>query len=266
MIDRGLLDLPGLVLGPINDVLVSFLPEPLALCVWALISAWLTMAVYRWTSNQDRLAELKPQVKAVQKKLSRYDGDFSGLMPLIAENFRLSGRHILLAVGPALLAGIPVLFVLVWVSNAYGLEMPAAGQPVTVQALPAGDAEPDRWTWRGTSAEPAPDRAEAEAVTAWVVAWPVDSARLVTGAGETVASLPPPRPTPVLHQRQWWNALIANPAGYLEDGNPAEAVYLDLPKKEMLPFGPRWMRGWEFLYFLLLIAGSLGLKVAWKIH
>lgn len=266
MTDRGLLDWPGLVFDLINQPLVAVLPEPVVLAFWALVSSWLTMAVYRRFSNQEEMAALKPQVKAVQKKLSSYDGEFSGLLPLIRENFRLSGRHIMLALGPALLAGVPVLFVLVWISNAYGVIMPPGGTPVEVSAISADGAAPSDWQWQDATAETLPS-ADAPG-QAWMLSWPApeSAATLVTASGEKVIELPPEQPAPVVHQRKWWNTLIGNPAGYLEAGNPADAVYLGLPKKQMLPIGPGWMRGWEFLYFVLLIIGSLGLKLVWRLN
>jgi hypothetical protein len=234
--------------------------------MWALASAAATMWVYARFSNQDKLAALKPQIKAVQKKLSNYDGDFSGLKPLIAENFRLSGRQIGLALGPALLAGVPVLFVLVWISNAYGVYLPGPGTPVQVRAMAGDDVDASDWRWRGVQA----NRLEGLDApgTTWTVPWPADdtAAALVDEAGDVLLALPPERASPVLHERQWWNALIANPAGYLPDGHPADVVHLDLPHHEILPFGPGWMRGWAFLYFVLLIAGSLALKFTLRIH
>ena len=267
MISRGLLDWPGVVLGAINQPLVAVLPEPVVLAFWALVSSWLTMWVYRRFSNQEEMAALKPQVKAVQKRLSNYDGEFSGLMPLIRENFRLSGRQIMLALGPALLAGVPVLFVLVWISNAYGVTMPVTGAEIKVRAVATGTEDNPGWQWQGTSTESLPSSNDARA-QAWKLKWPAaeSGATLITADGEDILSLPPNQPAPIVHKRQWWNTLIGNPAGYLPPDGPAAAVYLDLPKKQMLPFGPSWMRGWEFLYFVLLIIGSLGLKFIWRIH
>ena len=265
MTSRGLLDWPGVVLGAINQPLVAVLPEPVVLAFWALVSSWLTMWVYRRFSNQAEMAALKPQIKAVQKKLSNYDGEFSGLIPLIRENFSLAGRQLALALGPALLAGVPVLFVLVWVSNAFGVKMPAAGADMEVRAVAAESADVSSWQWHGT---PEPVRQTMMPGHAWRLSWPGagTSATLITARGEDVVEIPPAHPAPVVHKRQWWNTLIGNPAGYLEPITPAEAVYLDLPKKQMLPFGPGWMRGWEFLYFVLLIVGSLALKLIWRIH
>lgn len=265
MTDRGLLDWPGVALDAINQPLVSILPEPLVLAFWALVSAWLTMWVYRRFSNQAEMAALKPRIKAVQKKLSSYDGEFRGLTPLIRENFRLAGRQLALALGPALLAGLPVLLVLVWISNAFGVFMPSSGAPVEIRAIAGDDADPPEWQWHGTRAEPLKT---GQAGQTWRVVWPAppQTAALITARGEDVVEIPPLHSTPVVHKRKWWNTLIGNPAGYLEPGNPADAVYLELPKKQMLPFGPQWMRGWAFLYFVLLIIGSLGLKLIWRIH
>jgi len=263
---RGLLDWPGVALDLINQPLVAVLPEPVALAFWALVSSWLTMWVYRRFSNQEEMAALKPQIKAVQRKLSNYDGDFGGLVPLIRENFSLAGRQLMLALGPAVLAGVPVLFVLVWISNAYGVTMPPAEAQIEVRAIAAGDTNPSNWQWHGTPAEPLAS-SDMPGQT-WSVKWPAAQANatLITARGENIIELPPDRPAPVVHKRQWWNALIGNPAGYLDRASPAEAVYLNLPKKQMLPFGPGWMRGWAFLYFLLLIVGSLALKLIWRLH
>lgn len=261
----GLLDLPGIVFGWINQALLLVLPLELTLVLWAIASGWATMWVYWRTSNQDKLAALKPQVKAVQQKLAVYDGEFSGLIPLIRENFRLSGRHIGLAIGPALVAGIPVLFVLVWASNAFGVHFPEAGESVRVHVdseTLARDA--DSWRWTGTAARHLPSAVDEP--LRWRIDWPAESARLQTRAGETALILPPETPTPVLHERQWWNLLIGNPAGYLEPDNPADRIRFDLPAHEILPIGPDWMRGWLFTYLVVVVIASLGFKFYWGVH
>lgn len=265
MTSHGLLDWPGVVFGWINDVILVVLPEPLGLVFWAVVSGWMTMWVYRRFSNQEKLGELKPKIKAVQNELAGYDGEFSGLKPLIIENFRLSGRQIMLALGPALLAGLPVLFVLVWISNAYGLEMPDPGETVAVEALPAESAAtPGLWRWRGIEGESLSDTPGRS--VGWTIRWPEESGTLETADGSVVAEIPPAAPTPVLHPKKWWNTLIANPAGYLEADSPARVIELDLPKKQHLPFGPMWMRGWEFLYFVVLIIASISFKIYWRVH
>ncbi|MDZ7790994.1 MAG: hypothetical protein U5L08_10980 [Xanthomonadales bacterium] len=265
MSDLGILDWPGLLFGLLNDLLLLALPLSVTLLFWAFVSGWATMWVYRATSNQEKLAALKPQVKAVQDKLKRYDGEFSGLIPLIKENFRLSGRHIGLAIGPALIAGIPVLFVLVWGSNEFGVHFPPAGDRVNV-AVSSNSVErdADNWRWVGTDARHLPSAVDEP--LRWRLAWPSETARLETAGGEAAVSLPPEAPTPLLHKRQWWNLLIGNPAGYLPSDNPVDSIEMDLPSHEILPVGPSWMRGWLFTYFVVLVVVSLGFKFYWRVH
>ena len=95
--------------------------------------------------------------------------------------------------------------------------------------------------------------------------WPEASARLETVGGVPAIELPHQAPTPIVHERRWWNLLIGNPAGYLAENNPADSIRLDLPSHEYLPWGPNWMRGWLFTYFLVVIAVSLGFKFYWKV-
>ncbi|QKK02404.1 MAG: hypothetical protein HND55_06925 [Pseudomonadota bacterium] len=261
----GILDWPGIVFGWINELLLFVLPLPVTLIFWAFVSGWATMWVYRAVSNQDKLAALKPQVKVVQNKLRRYDGEFSGLIPLISENFRLSGRHIGLAIGPAIVAGIPVLFVLVWASNEYGTYFPETGAPVNVEVVSDQvERDADNWRWHDTEAKHLPSAVDEP--LRWRIGWPEQTARLTTADGQTAVALPPDEPAPILHKRKWWNLLIGNPAGYLAAGNPVESIRMDLPTHDMLPFGPGWARSWLFVYLVVVVIVSLGYKFYWKVH
>ena len=43
-------------------------------------------------------------------------------------------------------------------------------------------------------------------------------------------------------------------------------VNFELTPINYLSFGPAWVRGWEFTYFVILILCSFGIKVAFRIH
>jgi len=100
------------------------------------------------------------------------------------------------------------------------------------------------------------------------IAWPAKGTtlQLLGPNGSTLLVLPPIRPTPVLHKRQWWNALMANPAGYLDDNNIVELVQLELPEKQFIPLGPPWLRGWLPTFILYLLAFSLLLRWRWRLR
>ena len=267
---RGLLDHPGGVLARIDRALRSVLPPALALVAWALVSAWLTMWVYGRTSRQDRLASIKRKAQSLRRSIRDYQGPFSGLMPLVADNLRLSLKQLALAIGPAVLAGLPVLIVLVWIAGAYGPRLPMAGTETRVEITAGSGIDTSEWHWHGTPAERAPTE---EASVGWDLAWPMPAmpARLRADTGPdhraaALVTLPIDRPSTVLHKRQWWNTLIANPAGYLPDDSPIDRLQIELPQFEVVPLGPDWMRGWMFWYFLVLVAAAIALKIRWRIH
>ena len=82
-----------------------------ALLVTAMVAGAASMVLYRWVSPQDRLAELKLALKLSQQKLAAYDGDFSGLSPLIRTNLGLASRQVGWSIGPSLFAGLPLLLI-----------------------------------------------------------------------------------------------------------------------------------------------------------
>jgi hypothetical protein len=71
---------------------------------------------------------------------------------------------------------------------------------------------------------------------------------------------------PVVHKRQWWNALIGNPLGYLPDNASVEEVSLALQPKVLLRGVPGWMSGWEFPFLLAMFMFSMGIKIAFRLQ
>jgi hypothetical protein len=88
---------------------------------------------------------------------------------------------------------------------------------------------------------------------------------LADGAGRVVGEIAMTAPVPVIHKREWWNVLFGNPVGYLPDASPLERVDVELPGREYLGFGPSWLRSWEFVYFVVLLACSIAIKVGFRI-
>lgn len=257
----GIFDLLSPLLSGL-DFLISWLPKSLRLVLWAIVSGLLTMKVYQKVSRQEEIRLLKPKVKAAQKALAIYDGEFSGLPPLMLESFRLSGRHVMLTLVPALIASLPVLFILVWLSTRFAYHTPTPGQTIILKADQQEQHLAGELYWQG----------EPEAITkkrgVWEVKWPEENKTITlmdpwTGA---LLSLPFEHNMPVIHKRLWWNALMSNPAGYLPKNSVVSNIKIELESEQYLPFGPSWMQGWEFLYFSILVATSLIIKFALRIH
>ncbi|MBT8422542.1 MAG: hypothetical protein HKN56_06285 [Gammaproteobacteria bacterium] len=251
----GLFDLPGPLLTAIDNLL-DFLPPLPRLALWAVITGALSMAGYWLLSNQTRVSEAKADALTTRRALSSYDGhEFNEVAPLITASLRASLRHFGTVLWPALGGSLPALAIIVWVSNQFGYILPDAGNAITVSTAPA------------TALALAPaDHSDAN-TEGYVAIWPAENAQLPVGTvDETFVVLPLPAPAPVMHKKLWWNALIANPAGYLEDNASVNELYLGIESQQLLHIGPAWLRGWAAPYFILLIISSLAIKAAFRIH
>lgn len=255
----GLLDLPGFLLGPIDQVLAAIhVPALLRVLLWGALAGYAGMWLYRRWSPQQRIAELRGELAEVQRRLSSYDGEFSGLMPLIRRQFALALRQMRLTAGAALLAAVPILLVLPWLSNRYALQAPDAGSAIAVCVVPAAAASRLEWN---------PPLATADAQGCWNVAWPAaGQATVLREQGKDLLAWPLPAPASLVHKPHWLNWLIGNPAGYLPDTSAIERVDFGFTPVEFIPWGPSWLRGWEAAFFLSALVISLHLRWRWKLH
>ncbi|MGF1476478.1 MAG: hypothetical protein ACFB6S_13025 [Geminicoccaceae bacterium] len=254
----GLLDAPAPVLSWLDSGLSAFLPEILRLVLWGFLGAVLSMTLYSLVSPQRRLTALKASIADARRDLAGYDGEFEGLWPRIGRLLGLSFRQLGLVLLPALIASLPVLALLVWTSNQFGYHLPSSGTLVSVSVEGPGE----RVSWQGEGPQ---GLTTADQVNE--ISWPGqdEALVLVDPSGEPALWLPLEEPAPVVHKRFWWNGLIGNPAGYLPDEAPVDAVHFDLPRQQFLPLGPSWLRGGEAVLLISLLVVSLIIKVAFRI-
>lgn len=238
----GLLDLPAALFTWLDQFL-GLLPPAIRLLLWAAVAALASMELYRLLSPQQRVAELKLALEGAQRGLAAYDGPFEGAWTLIRRMLGLALRRVIIVLPATLAASLPLLLLIIWLDTAYNRTFPPAGQAVAVKV--AGDYN-GQWV--------DPDGATPP------------RARVLSDNGGTVADVPVGAPISVLHKHQWWNALIGNPAGYLEDSAPFDRIEIDLPRQEFLSVGPAWLRGWETIFFPALILIALGFKVTRRIQ
>ena len=258
----GLLDVAAPARSGGGGPLLGWLPVWVRVVLWAAFASFLSMATYRLASRQEKLAEVKTQVAATRARLQGFEGEFNELWPILRHNLALAGKQLGLTFLPAMVASVPVLFILAWMSNAFDARPPAPGAPVSV-ALTAAEGRslpPVRWAGDGRAVETAPGE--------WSVPWPADgrTLQLDSADGGRLLTLPTAAPVRTVAQWEWWNRLIGNPGGYLPTPGDVAAVHLDLPQPTLLPFGPAWLRGWLPTTLLVLVAFSLFLKFRWRLH
>lgn len=252
----GLFDLPAPLFSFVEGVLAAFLPAVARLILWGMLAGWVSMLVYRLLSNQGKIAALKTQQQQQQRQIAEFDGEFAQLLPLIRRTMALGFRQLGMALGPALLASLPALFIIIWVAGEFGHRAPLAGEEILLRAEPA--ASGSHWSL------PAQARATDDG---WIVVWPADGQTLTLDDGQRpLLNLPLERAVPVIHKKRWWNLLMANPIGYLPPDGPMDIIHIDLPEQRILGWGPGWMRGWMFSFFLAFLLASLLFKRLLRLH
>lgn len=257
----GLFDLTSPLLTAVDQLLAAFIPVFPRLLIWGFITALITMWLFRKLSRQEAIRALKAKVKNNQAKMAAFEGEFGELLPLIGATLKLAFRQLDLSLGPALLSSIPVIFVLVWLSNQFGHQLPAPGDAVvvTIDVVNADQFGGLRW-------QPANALLESSE-PGWLVRWPTQDENVeLTDGQQSLLSLPTQAASPIIHKKQWWNTLIANPAGYLPPDSTLELVRLEFKRQSVLEYGPGWMRGWMFTFFSAFLVFAIALKLILKIE
>lgn len=239
----GIFDLPSPVLSWIDGQLMAFLPPVAKLLLWAAIAALGSMELYRVLSPQRRIRALEVALRDTQRSVGNHEGSFADGWWLIRAMLGLAFRRVLLVLPATLIASLPLLVLIVWLDSAYGSTFPPPGESISV--VVPGDFQ-GRWI---AETEAAPPRAQ-----------------VVDRTGKTVASISLAAPVPAVHKHRWWNVLIGNPAGYLQQDAPVDRIEIGLPRQEVLPFGPDWLRGWEVGFFVSLVVLAWIVKVVRRIE
>jgi hypothetical protein len=247
----GLFDLPAPLFDAIDHLLAMALPPVLRLAIWGIVAGWLTMVVYRFFSDQEKIGTLKTLQKDQQKAIAEFDGEFAQLIPLIRQTLALGFKQLGFTLGPALLATVPVLFIVIWVAGEFGYETPVEGSEIFLSVEPAGSGI----HWSPTSEV----RVNEDG---WVVNWPARGQSLtMSDSQQPLLVLPMEHNIPVIHKKRWWNLLMANPLGYLPEDGKTDIVHIGLPEAIVIGTGPNWIRGWMFSFFMAFLLSSIAFKL-----
>ena len=101
----------------INSIdLSAFLTQftGLHLVACSLLAGTASILLYKFSSPQQRIKAMAAAIGRNQQLLAEYDGEFSGLLPLIKQNLKLAMRRLALAVLPTLLAAVPIVAACFW--------------------------------------------------------------------------------------------------------------------------------------------------------
>jgi hypothetical protein len=247
----GIFDLPAPLFAWFDNLLGELMPPAARLAIWGIIGAAVSMGLYWLISPQQAIKQTQAKSLEARHALDSYEGEFAGAWPQMREMLRLALTQVGIVTLPAVIASLPVLCLLVWLSTAYGYHFPASGASIKIRSFP----EQLQARWIAGAKTDTKRRSQAQ----------IPRIELFNDQNREARVITLPVPIPSVHKHQWWNILFGSPAGYLPDNSKINSVEINLPPQEFLSFGPSWLRGWEFLFLIVLLVTSIIIKVVFRI-
>lgn len=251
---------------------LSGLPAWLGVAVWALPVGVFALLVFKWTSDQRRIADVKRRIAAALFEIRLFNDDLRSIARAQGEILRHVLVYQALALKPMLFILPPLVLLIVQLHAFYGFRSPAddealvltarfeagvARPEVTLELPPAVVAEtPGVWaaergelTWRLRVDEPGrhvirlrgPDGTWDKTVT----------------ASDRIVRLSPVRPgRSFLAQLEWPSEPPLPTASSLRE------LALDYPdaRFDMWPFSSEWRYAWMVAFFVLTMVVAVALR------
>ncbi len=255
----GLFDLTTPTFNIIESWLSQFLTLNLRLAFWAFISALSSTLIFRLFINQQKISFLKTQIKTIQKKLSSHEGDFKELKNIAGKSLKLSFQRMLITFFPAILAMVPIIFLLVFLSASYDYQTPKAGERVNYQVFWEDSDSIGEIIWKDQNNQP------IEFIKDTFL-WPKTGQKhiLLQPDGTKIMAFPS-APVPIIHKKQWWNVFFGNPAGYISEDNIIDHIAFKFKKQKPNTYLDNYVDGWMWPYFLFTFVFSLIFIVVLKV-
>jgi len=248
------------VLSLFDDMIEPFTNAFIRLVFWAGIAASISSVIFKKLSNPKKISALKVKLKIMQDQLNQHEGEFTELKKLAINTIKLSMERMVLTFIPALLASVPVIFLLTYLSNRYELQQPTAQEvvPITINWENL-DTNNTVSVFNGNVL------IKREDVRS--IIWPEKDQvfRLIDNTTNLEVLMFPSPISSVIHKKQWWNSLIGNPAGYLDEDSQITNIQFNYQQQEIISFGPKWIRGWLFIFFFMTLVFSVAFLFIFKI-
>ena len=120
------------------------LPPMVGLTVFSLVSGVGMLYVFKWTSDQKRLAEVKRKIHAGIFEIRLFNDDMRAILAAQRDIFRHNLTYLRLSLRPLLWMIVPFVLIVAQLQLHYGYEGPEVGEPFIVKVRlvagePAGD-------------------------------------------------------------------------------------------------------------------------------
>jgi len=115
-----MMDAPARVLSWIDTEVIDVLPPWVRVVLWGGLAALVSMELYRALSPQERIRAVESDMRGMRARLdAAQDGTFQEGWTVVRQMMRLSFRRIALVTPAAIIAWLPPLLLVIWMSGAY---------------------------------------------------------------------------------------------------------------------------------------------------
>jgi uncharacterized membrane protein (DUF106 family) len=273
----------GALLRPVFDLLLSpfrSLPPIVGLLVVSLIASIGMLVVFKATSDQRRLEEVKRQIHACLFEIRLFNDDLAAVLRAQMEILRHNGSYLRLSAVPMLWMIVPLVFVIAQLQFHYGYEGLKPGQDflVKVQLRDGWQAgAPDsasQGSTRPSASLEAPAGLEVETPAVWIpsrqeLAWRLRARqwgdydlKLRLGDQEyskaVQVSQGVRRRSPVRLEAGFWNDLLYPAEDPLPKGSPVVSIACGYPDASVPVLG--WGVHWMVVFFVLSVVFAFALR------
>lgn len=233
--------------------------DGLTVSLLGIISGVVSMLMYRRISPQQNLTQVGEDIHRVRAALVAYDGDMDGMLKLVRTAAGLSLKQLWLTGWPAVVSSLPVLFIAVPLSALFDFETPKSGDVVEMRVLPASASQRVsttndlalardaagvlrfRWPENTTAVKLSLDDSGSISVSAQSICGGIDRFRL-------------------------HNLLVGSANPSIAASSAVDHIEVSCPQRDLVGFGPEWLRAWWVTFFVTIVATSFFLRWRWGIH
>lgn len=272
MINSALRTVFDLLLAPFSG-----LPPVVGLLVVSAVASVFMLLVFKWTSDQDRMDEVKRRIHASLFEIRLFNDDLVNILRSSFDIFRHNALYVRLTLLPLAVMLVPLVLVVAQLQFHWGYEPLAPGESTLVQVQledGASEARPDAHL-------SVTDGVRVDAGPLWIpsrreLAWRISA----TGAGHEVLTLDldgqtytkslelspdVARRSPVRLEPGFWNEVLYPAEDPLPAGSPVKSIEVGLRDAEVGAFGVQahWIIGFLILsiVFAFALRGPLGVKI-----
>lgn len=242
----------------IDSGLALLLPFTIRIFLWGLISGGCAMAIYKITSNQPAITNIKKEIKDLRRKMMKSSMENSSEYNTLAKNNLFTSIELLKKVTlPAFLSILPVLIFAIWAETFHSYELPENKISISLHTIPTE-----------ANIDILPSASKSYDIENNLLIHSPNSSGNITILindqiiySNDIFSVP----APVIKKKKWWNVFIKNEIGYIDSEAAISEIRLGFSKKHLFPGLPKWLAGWELLFFTGVFIITLTLRFVYKI-